>query len=160
MPCTRLRQKILQVLRKVLHQRRISAVHRNASSSSYSSSMECSWSSAAEDRIGNVDKTDLSGGSSSSSKDSCSYDDHSVDDTISHMIEESLTRIENTWCLNGRGKYRKRQYYDWDAALSNESTRYNDDEFLRIFQLHCESFHKLVNLIRHRSNFLSKPGKQ
>lgn len=76
------------------------------------------------------------------------------------MIEESVTRIENMRYLNGCGKYRKRQYYDWDDALSDESTRYNDDEFLRTFRLHHESFHKLVNLIRHHSNFVSKPGKR
>ena len=49
------------------------------------------------------------------------------------MIEESVTRIENMRYNNGHGKYRKRQYQDWDDALSNESARYNDDEFLRTF---------------------------
>jgi hypothetical protein len=57
---------------------------------------------------------------SSDSNNSNSIDTLGSGSTIDYttkFIEEKVVEIENTRYINGRCKYRNRQYYDWDDAM-------------------------------------------
>jgi hypothetical protein len=46
------------------------------------------------------------------------------------------------------------------CAMSYDSNKYNEEEFLRTFCVLLEHFHKLVNVVRQHTNFMSVPGKR
>ena len=61
------------------------------------------------------------------------------------------------FCSN---KYRKRKVFDFHNYISENSTEYNNTEFLYMFCLQRESFLKLVDLIKDDTIFESRPFKQ
>jgi hypothetical protein len=70
---------------------------------------------------------------SSDSNNSNSIDTLGSGSTIDYttkFIEEKVVEIENTRYINGRCKYRNRQYYDWDDAMSYTMRRNFEEHFV------------------------------
>ena len=96
---------------------------------------------------------------SSSSNGLSSDSENMFEDVLDYLMLDLEYQIKISQYLF-RGKYRNRNFFDWEDAVSNNSKRFNDDEFLHEFRMQRESFHKLTELLKDDDNFKNINGKK
>ena len=96
---------------------------------------------------------------SSSSNGLSSDSENMFEDVLDYRMLDLEYQIKISRYLF-RGKYRNRNFFDWEDAVSNNSKRFNDDEFLHEFRMQRESFHKLTELLKDDDNFKNINGKK
>lgn len=183
MPRYRIRQKVIRGLEKLLSQKHKIISRTSPTAVTPSQDMHDALLLSSEDEFSYADDiddvfSDYFDFTSSSQFENCDYeeiddnsewsnDTTSSRDSIHDMeidnmgtIQGYLSRVQTKRYFNGRGKYRKRNYYDWNDALSWRSTRYNDEEFLRVFRVRRESFYRILDMIKEHPVFANFPGKR
>ena len=85
-------------------------------------------------------------------------DDSSADDELIKQ-SEILDQMSNNRYLFRSPKYRKkkdRHHFDMDDALSYESKKYNEDEFLFTFRISRDSFFLFLEEMKSKQAFIVK----
>ena len=84
-------------------------------------------------------------------------DDDSIEDLIDLQYESYLRIVSSKRYLFRAEKYRNRNsFFNWDDCLSENSLRFNEEEFLRHFRVSRENFWHLVSLLENHDIFKSR----
>lgn len=87
-------------------------------------------------------------------------DDDSVNDLIDHYYQNMEHVVSSSRYLFRNEKNRNRKnFFDWDDCLSENSKRFNDEEFMQHFRMSRKGFRTVLEAIRNDEAFKSHPGK-
>jgi hypothetical protein len=84
-----------------------------------------------------------------------------INEIVDMQVQEALQHIDMNRYLFRPNKYRNRtKFFDWNDCFSDNSVRFNEEEFLKHFRLSRKNFWHLVDLLKDDDAFRSMEGKR